>query len=77
MIATSKFQMLERQLNHFSLSERADALSELINHVDEGEISIQPEQEAFNLHAHSFFSYNAYGFSPTALNESPHRVLYR
>ena len=28
---------------------------------------IKPETELINLHCHTFYSYNAYGYSPTAL----------
>ena len=35
--------------------------------VRQGDVSIVPETELINLHCHTFYSYNAYGYSPTAL----------
>jgi len=35
--------------------------------VNAGEISLPPENDYFNAHCHTFFSFNAYGYSPTAL----------
>ena len=54
---------LETQLNDFSPLKRAQALDALIA------AGVQPagEQEAVNLHCHTFFSFNAYGYSPKAL----------
>ena len=54
---------LELQLNDFSPTKRAQALEALIA------AGVQPagEQETVNLHCHTFFSFNAYGYSPIAL----------
>jgi hypothetical protein len=54
---------LESQLNDFSPLKRAAALEALIA------ANVQPpdEQEVVNLHCHTFFSFNAYGYSPMAL----------
>jgi len=67
MIPDREINYLESQLNHFSFDKRNQALNNLIGFLGSEAIECQPEQEAFNLHAHSFFSFNAYGFSPTAL----------
>jgi hypothetical protein len=67
MIADMVFKDLESQLNHFSYDVRNQALNQLNRLHQQEEIAIQSEQDAFNLHVHSFFSYNAYGLSPTAL----------
>jgi hypothetical protein len=54
---------LELQLNDFSPTKRAQALEALIA------AGVRPagEQETVNLHCHTFFSFNAYGYSPIAL----------
>jgi PHP domain len=54
---------LEAQLNSFDLAQRSAALKQLI-----ADNPIPPaDQGIFNLHCHTFFSFNAYGYSPTAL----------
>lgn len=58
---------LENQLNDFSLQRRQEALHELISMVRRGDIPRPPEVEAVNMHCHTFFSFNAYGYSPTGL----------
>lgn len=63
----NRIKQLEGQLNNFSLRERQNALTELLAHWEVGEVHHQPESEALNVHAHSFFSYNAYAYSPSAL----------
>jgi hypothetical protein len=54
---------LESQLNDFSPLKRAEALEALIA------VNTHPpiEQDVANLHCHTFFSFNAYGYSPMAL----------
>jgi hypothetical protein len=54
---------LEAQLNDFSSAKRIQALEALIA---AGELPAQP-QAAVNLHCHTFYSYNAYGYSPSGL----------
>jgi len=54
---------LETQLNDFSPLKRAEALDALIS----AGASHPDEQAAVNLHCHTFFSFNAYGYSPMAL----------
>ena len=58
---------LEAKLNDFSAPIRAQALADLTMLVQQGDVSITPETELINLHCHTFYSYNAYGYSPTAL----------
>jgi hypothetical protein len=58
---------LEQQLNDFDLATRANALAELVALAERGEVACAPEQDVVNLHCHTFFSFNAYGYSPTAL----------
>jgi hypothetical protein len=54
---------LEIQLNDSSLQKRTEALEFLIS----TNVQHPDEQEVVNLHCHTFFSFNAYGYSPTAL----------
>lgn len=58
---------LEAQLNDFDPEMREAALDGLLDLVAEDEIELPEPAKAFNLHCHSFFSFNGYGYSPTAL----------
>lgn len=64
MDLNQRFDALEAKLNDFDLDVRSRALQELV--------SLQPEAQSFqpdlvNMHCHTFFSFNGYGYSPTAL----------
>ena len=54
-------------LNDFSLDARLGALAELVALAARGEVPCEPEKGVVNMHCHTFFSFNAYGYSPTAL----------
>lgn len=58
---------LENQLNDFDPDVRARALAELMARAERGAISFAPEADVANMHCHTFFSFNAYGYSPTGL----------
>jgi hypothetical protein len=58
---------LEAKLNDFDPAIRAGALAELMALVRRGEIELPPETGLVNMHCHTFFSFNAYGHSPTSL----------
>ena len=58
---------LEQQLNDFSLAVRIDALAQLLALAQHGEVPLEPEADVVNMHCHTFFSFNAYGHSPTSL----------
>ncbi|MFN2108865.1 MAG: hypothetical protein ACK2UI_04330 [Anaerolineae bacterium] len=60
-------ETLETQLNDFDVTQRTAALRELLALADQGEIDIAPPADVANMHCHTFFSYNAYGYSSTAL----------
>ncbi len=64
---TDQVKALETKLNDFDLNVRTQALTQLLEMVDRGEIDLPPEDEVANMHAHTFFSYNGYGYSPTGL----------
>jgi hypothetical protein len=46
---------------------REAALRELVALADEGAVELLPRGEAVNVHCHTFFSFNGYGYSPSAL----------
>lgn len=65
---------LEAQMNDFDADVRRQALSVLCN--DENN-TFEPENTNVNMHMHSFFSYNAEGWSPTRIAwESRKRGLH-
>ncbi len=66
-MACCKVTKLEEQLNSFNLSERQSALAELLALAKAGEISLPAEKPEVNLHYHTFFSYNAEGWSPSRI----------
>ena len=56
---------LEARLNDFDPERRKAALSGLLDLVVRGDIVFPEPGRAVNLHCHTFFSYNGYGYSPT------------
>jgi len=58
---------LEEQLNSFGADERRSALEALASHVRAGRITVPPPKEEVNLHYHTFFSFNANGWSPSRI----------
>ncbi len=64
---TPPIETLEAQLNDFDPAQRTDALTSLLALVDQGNIVVVPPANVANMHCHTFFSYNAYGYSPTGL----------
>jgi len=58
---------LEQQLNDFNPDIRREALKELDRLVEAGKIHLPEMQDVANMHCHTFFSFNAYGYSPTGL----------
>lgn len=63
----SQIADLEKELDSFSLDARLDALSGLVSLAEQGMVPLEPEANVANMHCHTFFSFNAYGHSPTAL----------
>jgi hypothetical protein len=55
---------LEAQLNDFALSVRTEALEELLRRQPTPPVA---PAEVANMHCHTFYSFNAYGHSPTSL----------
>ena len=58
-------ERLERQLDDFDRSRRSEALTLLWRAAERGEDALPEPGADVNLHAHTFFSYNAYGYSPS------------
>ncbi len=62
---TDTVENYEAQLDSFDPSQRSWALKELAAKVQAGEISLPKAGKEHNMHFHTFFSYNAYGYSPS------------
>jgi len=58
-------EQLERQLDDFDRNRRSEALTRLWRAAESGEIALPAPGADVNLHAHTSFSYNAYGYSPS------------
>jgi hypothetical protein len=58
---------LEMALNNFDPKVRAAALAELVALVQRDAVPLEPERPIANMHCHTFFSFNAYGHSPSSL----------
>ena len=58
---------MEAQLSDFDPQVREDALRELVALADAGAVELPRPDEAVNMHCHTFFSFNGYGYSPSAL----------
>ncbi len=56
---------IEQQLDSYDFKRRREALSALCRQVRNGEGELPQPGSDVNLHAHTFFSYNAYGYSPS------------
>ncbi len=56
---------LEQKLDSFGSEERKKALLALCEKVRSGEITLPEPGTDVNLHCHTFFSYNTYGYSPS------------
>jgi len=55
----------ESELNDLNPECRRSALDQLLDRVRQGEIVFPEPGHAVNLHCHTFFSFNGYGYSPT------------
>jgi len=56
---------LEVRLDSFNAHERKEALNALCEKAKKGEIELAGAGMEVNVHCHTFFSYNCYGYSPT------------
>lgn len=58
-------ELLEQQLDDFDPAKRREALLALWQSAEDGKVALAEPGTFINLHAHTFFSYNAYGYSPS------------
>ena len=58
-------EQLEKQLDSFNPVERNVALKKLYEIAQKADIKFAPVSNFVNLHCHTFFSYNTYGYSPS------------
>lgn len=68
---------LESQLNDFDPALRAAALAALIEAAGRGEVALAPQTDVANMHCHTFYSFNAYGYSPSGLAWLARKKGYR
>jgi hypothetical protein len=61
----TSIEELEQKLDSFNPAERKEALASLCEKVNAGDITLPQPGNALNIHCHTFFSYNTYGYSPT------------
>ena len=61
----TSIEELEQQLDSFDPTERKQALTSLSEKVSANEIILPEAGKAVNLHCHTFFSFNSYGYSPS------------
>lgn len=60
-------EQLEEQLDSFDSGKREDALAQLLEKVKTGNLTLPEPGKYVNLHCHTFYSYNCYGYSPSKL----------
>jgi hypothetical protein len=61
----ASIEQLEARLDSFEPGQRSDAIEEICGKVERGEIELPQVGTDVNLHCHTFFSYNSYGYSPS------------
>ena len=66
MATDLSIEELEAQLNSFSREVRSQALVQLVNMAQKGRL-LPAAEEIANMHCHTFYSFNAYGYSPSGL----------
>jgi hypothetical protein len=62
-----EIERLETGLDSFDPAVRRESLLALMAMADAGSMDLPEAQDIANLHCHSFFSYNGYGYSPSHL----------
>lgn len=67
MIADREIRHFEAELNDFDILVRNNALNELLELDHTQKVLIGEPTFDHNLHCHTFYSYNGYGFSPSAI----------
>jgi len=64
---TEQITHLESRLNDFEPAVRAAALSDLLALSEAGQVELHVGSDVANMHCHTFYSFNAYGHSPTSI----------
>ena len=64
---SNTIEALEAELKIFDPERRARALEALQAQIERRGIGLSPEMAAVNMHCHTFYSFNAYGYSPSGL----------
>ncbi|MFB3882808.1 MAG: PHP domain-containing protein [Armatimonadota bacterium] len=64
---TADLARAEEMLDSFAPASRSSALHDLTHAVRDGSLPLPETQPKVNLHCHSFFSYNAFGYSPSKI----------
>ncbi len=77
MTSAAAVGALEAQLNDFDPAVRAAALARLQGLAEAGAVELPRPADVANLHCHTFFSFNAYGYSPSALAWLARRQGYK
>lgn len=67
MESSEAMAKLERDLDSFDAKRRGAAVESFAKSAGEGAISCKAESADHNMHCHTFFSYNGYGFSPSRI----------
>ena len=58
-------ETLEQELDSFDAGCRGRALRQLAALAEEGKVAFRAPGDRVNMHCHTFFSYNSYGYSPS------------
>jgi hypothetical protein len=62
-----RLDRLESQLNDFDPAIRRRALDTLVQLARQGAVALPGARDVANMHCHTFYSFNAYGHSPSSL----------
>jgi hypothetical protein len=65
MLSENEIKKFETSLNSMDPAKRGGALAGLKDLAGNGEIPVKQTGKNHNMHCHTFFSYNGYGFSPS------------
>ncbi|MDD3885499.1 MAG: hypothetical protein PHI35_01360 [Victivallaceae bacterium] len=64
MIPENEVEALEKELDAFDPAVRENAIQEIADLCRVQRVRLAPESLQHNLHCHTFYSYNGYGYSP-------------
>ena len=67
MESSEAIAKLENELDSFDTKTRATAVESFAKLTGEGSLHCKTESADHNMHCHTFFSYNGYGFSPSRI----------